>query len=194
MSIKSILFAALVLLATKAFSQGLSTLPGIMEQIIRGNQDTAKIYYIDSLISFSHLKPGTFNKKKFQHTAIMYRSLKGNSIRLTSAERKHVISEFKKMQSQVWQKNLFNNSQRIPYDSVGVYLASFERKNHPYHPANGYQYWRFSRPVYLRGDTICLIAFVYMCGSLCGEDEFALYKKNEDGRWERFVLISGGVF
>ena len=167
--------------------------PGLLEQIIRGKQDTARIYYIDSILPV-HQFGSTMRWGKTIKSFPVY-GLGANSIQLSRRERKHIFYETSITHWPfVWMDNLFKNSQRIPKDSAGAYLKAFERKNHPYDSKNGYQFWHFSKPVYLRDNTICLVSFVYMCGGLCGEDEVAFYKKNENGRWERFVVLRAGVF
>lgn len=191
MSIKPILLAALVLFALRVFSQQLPMETDIMEQIIRLKKDTAKIYYNDSLLDFSHFDPKAFKKKKF---VSWHAFLKGNRITLTSAEREYIIDEFRKMRGKVWQQNLFANSQRVPYDSTFAQLSTFLREDYRNKKLLYRAVWRFSRPVFMRNNTICLVAYTYMSHSSAGEEELAFYKKGTDGLWKRFLIIQGAAY
>ena len=191
MSIKSVLVVTSVLFVLTAFSQELPMETDVMEQIIRFKQNATKIYYNDSLLDFSHFDKKAFRKKKF---VSRHAFLKGNHITLTAAERKYIITEFKKMRAKVWQQNLFSNSQRVPYDSTFAQLSFFLREDLQNQQSLYRSVWRFAKPVFLRNNTICLIAYIYMIHSSGGEEELAFYKKYKDGRWRRFIIISGAAY
>ena len=167
--------------------------PNIIEQIIKEKQDTSKIYYADLVFVYRTFETKVLNRRKIK--AYFIPGPGGTTFVLQKSERNHIAAEFSKMKRSLWPKDLFPNSQRVANDSAWNYISDFLKKsNYRVHPEKGHQVWWFSKPIYLRNNTLCLISFRYMCHDLCGEDELAFYKRNERGRWERYVVIDGGAF
>ena len=90
-------------------------------------------------------------------------------------------TEISQLEKFVWKDSLFKNSNRIKEDSA----SSHFRKN------NNLVYI-FSKPLYIRDNSIALTSFVVMCGNNCGQNEVAFYKK-EKGKWIKWVVISQGT-
>jgi hypothetical protein len=193
MKIKTTLFAGFVLFAGKLMGQA----PDIVEQVIRDKQDTAKVYYEDSVARLvrgvSVYQRQLLKKRKYSSYNVY--NLNGNKIVLTRREKGYINKELLKMRSEVWPVNLFANSVRVPSDSAWQYIRQLARQNFAGGRQSRYQQlWSFSRPIYLRNNTICLFSWTYICHSSCGEQEILFYKKNAAGRWERYVFLDGRVF
>ena len=130
----------------------------------------------------------------------------GNSITLTKAEQNYLLSQLG--QQVFWSDNLFANSKRINTDSMWTFLRQMNvqralslnqavsqkdtvtimnlRYDNPY-------VFIFAKPIYIRNNTVCLIAFSAMCGSSCGQTEVSFYK-NENNEWTKWIMVSAGVF
>jgi len=51
----------------------------------------------------------------------------------------------------------------------------------------------FAKPVYIRDNTVCLVAFGAMCGSDCGRTETSFYRR-ENNEWTKWIIVSAGDF
>ena len=163
----------------------------LIEYLIRQKQGTARIIYIDSI--------GWSNYIEFVKQKLAKRKLKGvgwkksNSIVLTKTERAYIFNQLDAYKNQVWDDSLFIHSIRISENDCSRYLQQFALAKQFGRVKSGNQYWRFTTPVFIRGGSMALIGIVYMCGGLCGEDELSFYKKTDSG-WQRWVMVSGGVY
>ncbi len=130
----------------------------------------------------------------------------GNSITLTKNEQDYLLSQLG--QQTVWSDNLFPNSKRIHSDSMWTHLRQINaqrvlslnqaalqkdsvtiknlRYDYPY-------VFTFAKPIYIRDNTVCLIAFGAMCGGDCGQTETSFYKK-ENNEWIKWIIVSAGDF
>ena len=130
----------------------------------------------------------------------------GNSITLTKAEQNYLLSQLG--QQMVWSDSLFPNSKRINADSMWTFLRQMNAqrvlslnqaasqkdtvtiKNLKYY----YPYvFIFAKPIYIRNNTVCLIAFSAMCGGNCGQTETSFYKKINN-EWTKWIIVSAGDF
>ena len=131
---------------------------------------------------------------------------KGNFITLTKTEQDYLLSQLG--QQTVWSDNLFSNSKRIDTDSMWTYLRQMNAQrtlsinqaalkndtvlikklkyDYPY-------VFTFAKPIYIRNNTVCLIAFGAMCGGECGQTETSFYKK-ENNEWTKWIIVSAGDF
>ena len=131
---------------------------------------------------------------------------KGNFITLTKTEQDYLLSQLG--QQTVWSDNLFSNSKRIDTDSMWTYLRQMNAQrtlsinqaalkndtvlikklkyDYPY-------VFTFAKPIYIRNNTVCLIAFGAMCGGECGQTETSFYKK-ENNEWTKWIIVSSGDF
>ena len=129
-----------------------------------------------------------------------------NSIILTKKEQNYLLSQLR--QQVVWSANLFPNSKRIDTDSIWTFLRQMNaqralslkhavlqkdtvtiknlRYDYPY-------VFTFTKPIYIRDNTVCLITFFAMCGRDCGQKETSFYKK-ENNKWIKWVIVSAGDF
>lgn len=130
----------------------------------------------------------------------------GNALTLSKAEKAYILSQLR--QQTVWSDNLFPNSKHIVADSVWSYLRQMNtqrafmldqaalqkdtmtiknlRYKYPY-------VFTFAKPIYLRDNTVCLIAFWATCGSQCGQTETSFYKK-ANNKWTKWIIVSASDF
>lgn len=131
---------------------------------------------------------------------------KPNSLTLTKAEQNYLLEQI--TQQTVWSDNLLADSRLIESDSMWVYLrqentkriaamnkAAMENDTLALKKARlNYSYvFTFTKPVYIRDNTICLISFAAVCGTECGRNEISFYKK-ENNEWGKWIVISAGDF
>ena len=193
MQIKSFAILHILILGfIPAFTQFDSSSIAPIKDIIKAQQDTAIVYYVDSIIyhkSIAYLKE-ILKKRKYSWK---YDGINKRTFVLTQKEKEQIIKELKSLKLKRWNKNLFANSVRVPADSFmrkaininSYHIRTLERK---------YKYvWQFGKPVFLRNGTIAFVQYIYICHSSCGVDEIAFYKKI-DGQWKRWVRIESGVF
>jgi len=55
-----------------------------------------------------------------------------------------------------------------------------------------FTYYTFSRPIFFRNDTMCIIMYNYACGVRCGEG-FSLVFMKIDGEWTRLFILESYV-
>lgn len=125
---------------------------------------------------------------------------------LTKAEQNYILNQLR--QQTVWPDNLFPNGKRIEEKSMWNYLrqmeserilsmnnAALQKDTATYNSLrNNYTYiFTFAKPIYIRDNTICLIAFGAMCGGMCGRTETCFYKK-ENNEWIKWIMVSAGDF
>jgi hypothetical protein len=128
---------------------------------------------------------------------------------LSVNEKKYLLKQLKK--TTVWENNLFENSKRISGDSLFDYATNEGRKyykklseaklskdtialaklsqEYPYFPYA----FGFTKPVYLRNNTICFISFVAICGNPCGRSASGIYKK-DGNEWKLWIGMPQGDF
>jgi hypothetical protein len=163
----------------------------LIEYLIRQKQDTAMIIYIDSIRAFDKIE--SIKQKLAKRRFKGFGREKDNSIVLTKKERAYIFDQLYACKNQVWGDSLFAHSIRISENDCSRYLRLFAQARQFGRLKSGNQYWRFTRPVFIREGSVALIGIMYMCGGLCGEEELSFYKKT-GSRWQRWVMVSGGVF
>lgn len=115
-----------------------------------------------------------------------------DSLILTSKEKQHLITDFGK--SVRWEKGLFEHSIRVNDHKTGYKTIAVIKENpEKDQPGTFYYIFSFSRPVFIRDGTICLIAVGAICGGDCGIVNISFYRKTH-GRWKRWVSVAGGEF
>ena len=160
----------------------------LIETLIRNKQDTARIYYADSVLTIyqyreleTRLREKSFNRQLKQ------------SLELSDRDVEEILSQVKKSIGQVWDTALFSNSQRIPDTQKFDYLATFVRERFKLNQTKYKYVWSFSKPIAILEDTVVLVFTQYLCHSQCGENEWAFYKKEGD-TWKRWLSITGAAF
>lgn len=112
-----------------------------------------------------------------------------DSISLTSQELKYVMEQFKQNNGKKLSPSLIPNSQHISRKKVDK-IFSERDKGWTYFKKNfGKRLFSFSKPVYLRNNSICFFYFSSSCGSLCGSGGFSVYIK-VNGIWYSYNSLS----
>jgi hypothetical protein len=119
--------------------------------------------------------------------------IEADSLVITEKERTYLYAEIKKMEHYSWGKGQFTNLSLITADTIKKTFANV--RNDGWNTLNKkgiYKIYTFSIPIFLRNDTFCFFYYGYGCGWLCGEGQFAVYKK-EKGKWVKFTTLSSWV-
>jgi hypothetical protein len=90
-----------------------------------------------------------------------------------------------------WEENLFNNSIAVNDQSEAWEKYVEIRKN--VKSKKALYYFSFTKPIFIRNKTICLLAIAAICGGECGITNFSFYRK-VNGKWGKWIRISGGEF
>jgi len=110
-------------------------------------------------------------------------------IALTNEERRFIIDALDSIGNYSWPDNLFNNSKRINNKDVfatAAWVDDGRNKQRRF-------VYVFSKPIYIRNNSVALISYARICGGECGSTETAFYKR-VDGIWVVDIIISGGDF
>ncbi len=171
-------------------------------KIVNYNQP---IVYIKSMSSFKNsIYIDKINFGKFYETETDSISINPNtgeeiafvrdidSLILTDKEKKWIIEELG--QTTEWENNLFTQSILVNDISEGFKEIENFKNNPNCTPIKGYKYvFTFSKPIYIRNETISLVCISAMCGGSCGINDISFYRK-KDGKWEKWIKIGGGIF
>lgn len=176
----------------------------IIEQWIRTIQPTGSIVYANRLDkgSIGQIKDKISNRRKI--TGIT-KETKSVSIKLTKQEQRYILNQIETLYTFTWKDGLFENSQYLDSDSVMNHLqkkrkafaekykaASDNAKTELIKELNRNVFY-FSKPIFIRKNTICLLYNMYLCGYDCGQTELCFYKL-VDGSWEKHIIVISGIF
>jgi hypothetical protein len=178
----------------------------ILETILRKEHPNGTLVYTDRLDS--GLVKGLRESLKGRLFIGKTSSTTYDTIQLTRTEKKYLDSSVNGFYSNFWEEALFENSRRIPIDSMWTHIAKRNRESYESRQrdtatkgsinfirnfvenANTFQ---FSPPVYFRNKSIFIFFFIRMCGSTCGINELSFYRL-ENGTYKKWFIISGGAF
>ena len=104
-----------------------------------------------------------------------------DSLKLTEIELRLLENHFRSKENLTFN---YKNHRMIEIDSVMSHLKK-DREN---------QVVYLSHPIFIRKDSIAVIFFAnFCCGGINGPANLSLYKK-ENGKWWKWIAISGGIF
>lgn len=127
------------------------------------------------------------NSRRFSNNHIRY--IKLDSIKLSETEIKYIDTKIAEMHRYKWNKELFPNAILIPTDTITKIFGDWRKYGWAYlNKKHIDKLYNFAPPIFLRDDTYCLFYYGYGCGDLCGQGEFALYKK-ENGKWVKWFSL-----
>lgn len=127
------------------------------------------------------------NSRKFSNNHIRY--IKLDSIKFSETEVKYIDTKIAEMNRYKWNKELFAGATLVPTDTINKIFGDRRKDGWAYLNAKGIsKLYTIAPPIFLRNDTYCLFYYGYGCGDLCGQWEFALYKK-EYGRWVKWFSL-----
>lgn len=105
---------------------------------------------------------------------------------LKNSERLLIQRKLKEMEEFFWKPRLFEKSALLSANQF-IQSNSIERNKIEYRYKKMYS---FSKPIFLRHNTICIFYNSYFCGMECGEGNFFVYLK-ENGKWKRWIFLYG---
>jgi hypothetical protein len=112
---------------------------------------------------------------------------------LTKSEKLYINDQLDKMTGKSWTENLMKNSQKLNNDSLEILIGKqglgwLDKYYEKYKTG----FYSFSKPIFLRNNTICIFSFDYSCGILCAYGETAIYFKH-NGEWSKWLIISDWI-
>lgn len=112
-------------------------------------------------------KPSTFDKKRMT---------------LTEAEYGYLKAELAKMKTYKWADDVFEKNNLLSMDTIET-IFNTRGKGWPYFNNKfGDEFYSFTKPIFLRNNTICIVYTSRSCGELCGHGGAYIYIKI-NGRW-----------
>lgn len=170
--------------------------------INRTNNST--VFYIDKSQGWGRISEKLVNNKFRGCTKLTQH----NKISLSIKELKLLRQQIDLNKGHVWNDSLLINSHRIIQDStMGFISKQFEIYKEKINNAllnhdtiaiqqiikEKPRVYGFSKPLYLREETICLLYFVAFGDYSSGYDEIGFYKKEND-LWTKWIVISQGDY
>jgi hypothetical protein len=172
-----------------------------IEKNIREYQSEGSIYYSEKISK----KELNNIKEKIQVQSIYDHKKADNKnyLNLTRQEKKYLMSQLEICCTPTWQDDLFKDSKIVKSDDIVSYIKTsyteyLEKYNNPNNSeeermtmVKNYQrpnVFTFSKPVYLRDETLFFFYFSSTCGDPCGFEEFSFYKK-ENNEWKKWIVV-----
>ncbi len=177
-----------------------------LEGLIRNYQPEGKIIYTDKINKDDLDKIKSKIKKNTIYDISKTRNQ--NFIVLTRQEKKYLFQQLELARRPYWKENIIPGSQLIIEEDAFNYIKKttqeyLENYNRPTNTENdrmnlvkNYQrpnIFKFSKPIYLRNRSICLIYFASICGNPCGFEELCFYKI-ANNTWTKWIVINSSVF
>lgn len=155
-------------------------------QFVRANvtDRNKKVLYTDSISSFtlSEMRKALDADTLYNDPEIK----KGLITVFTKPEKLYIRTELDSMRHFAWGKGVFAKSRLIPADTIS---HIFGKKSNI--TGDGWQYFytwfgkgfhEFSKPIFLRNNTMCIFYSSYHCGWLCADGNLSIYVKEGD-KW-----------
>jgi len=172
-----------------------------IEKLIRETQPEGQIIYAEKISKndFKKLK----DKIKVPSIYDRSKTVNQNYINLTSKEKNNLLQQLENCSVPFWKEELFPNSKIFKSDDAvsfikKSYLDYLENYNNPNNTeedrmtmVKNYQrptIFKFSKPVYLRDNTMFFFYFSSTCGDPCGFEEISFYKK-ENNQWVKWIVV-----
>jgi hypothetical protein len=185
------------------------------------DQEVLKIvsnYSVDSIFVYAKKSDG-YNRlgEIIQRKSIFNRNFPSKSITLTNQEINYLKKEIKKNKEYSFSSNLFPSAQMISNDTIESYSSNKAEKWRKDYvktveskdslkianffdergtPCNDTWVHFFSKPIYLRENTICILYHAQHCNfhqGLGGCHEVQVLKKNNN-KWEKYIEIPIGCY
>jgi hypothetical protein len=113
-----------------------------------------------------------------------------DSIILTKLELEYVVSEIEKNRKiENWSRGLIENSELISKKKINKIFQDKSKGWKYFNKKIGSGFYSFSKPIFLRENSICFSYSSFGSGSLSGSGGFSVFVK-ENGKWELFDVIS----
>ena len=177
-----------------------------LEGLIRNNYPEGKIIFTDKINKNDLDKI----KSKFKKNTIydISQTRNQNYIIFTKQEKKYIFQQLEIASRPCWNETIFPGAQLILEEDALNYIKKttqeyLENFNKPTNTENdrmnlikNYQrptIFKFSKPIYLRNRSICLVYFASICGNPCGFEELCFYKI-ANNTWSKWIVVSSRQF
>lgn len=99
---------------------------------------------------------------------------------LTQQERSYIQNQLQMQLKEVWTNDLFEKGTMVTTSELGSVYSD---------RGDGWpRLYRFSRPIFIRGQSLCIFYSGYSCGSRCGQWQWMVFEK-KDGNWVHWIDI-----
>lgn len=191
-----------------AYCQKIDPLLFIYSQISKYS-DSERLIYTDRITNQAYRNAKNSINQQFYDGN---NSNKKIAFRFTKKERQYILQQLKHCTNPYWSDSLFSNSKMIKLDSFHQHFRTknnARRKIIPLLETPGYSrefrsamikelgrrdwVFIFSKPIYLRNNSLVVLYLEPRCGWDCGYDELAVYRINK-GLWEKWISIFQGAY
>lgn len=113
---------------------------------------------------------------------------------LSKEERKAIDNQLDSLNINNWYDSLhIENSRAISKDSIEAIFDPSPAIGWKYfYEKYGLKFYRFSKPILFRNNTLCVFYCSYYCSSFCGEGTLMVFRK-EQGNWIKWLTLYGWV-
>jgi hypothetical protein len=111
---------------------------------------------------------------------------------LNEDERNFIKKEIEKLNSFSWTKSKIDAKTIIPIQTFEKIFNDENSIKNFFNRNRGLVIYSFSKPIFLRNDSICIFAYAYYCGMECTAIHLSIYEK-ANSRWIKAALISGSM-
>jgi hypothetical protein len=146
----------------------------------------SSIVYADGLddSKIAYIKKELLNKDTLEDL-----DCKKNKVVFSEREKKYIKKELEKMKNRVWPKNIFSNSILISRDTISTLNKKSHLPQFDFFSRYPHGYSFFSRPIFLRNGSLCIIYSGYNCAYSCFDDNLLIFRKEGEGWIELISLV-----
>jgi len=186
----------LVSISFGGFAQSNQQFNSFFQDFISALQITTPVLYTDKMPEFElgdRIK--AIDKDKilgWNRNRIQEANRGRDSLVLTPEERRYIVQQVGQQNGKRWQEGNIQGAKLIPWDSIQVSFKTARNDWNKFHGNYGKEYYRFSAPMFLRGESLCLFYYEQYCGYDCANAEFSVFRRTK-GRWELAFTFWGWV-
>ena len=116
-----------------------------------------------------------------------------DSLVLSKEEQQFIIKELQKQtDTSLWNQFEIPNSKSIPKDTITAIFKDRANGWRNFYNSYGKSLFAFSIPIFFRDNQYCAFFYANICGGLCGEELFSIYRK-EFGTWSLWITVYESV-
>ncbi|MBK7357636.1 MAG: hypothetical protein IPI45_14180 [Saprospiraceae bacterium] len=123
-------------------------------------------------------------------------------LKIGEYEKDSLNKQIEELRNFKWRDSLIHNAKAISIDSIRVFIRNYDRslpqeKEEPNTVTTicrrGPILFSFSKPMYIRNETICLIYIRKLSRIYEGNEELSFYKKDEE-KWVKWITLYSSSF
>lgn len=200
---KSALLLLLLLFCFQIPSKAQSNEQEFLHWFFRVNRKVADTIYYTNNIDTTNIKKmkGHFHRDTIYNQAWeISTDDKINGLFLKRKEKSNINYQIQKLLNFKWPDAALPRSKIITPERISDYVKLEDKslalkkiiawEHKLIDKYNGY--YSFSKPIFIRNDTICIFDYGYGCGSTCGDGSLAVYRK-VNGTWQKWILLSAWI-